>query len=207
MLGKFFFAAVVLAPCVAVAASPSNQPATMRQFTANQTKIFLLQQTAQIARLKAQIAQSNSQAGGSGGSQAFATSPAPQSGAASAAGSGLAQIVSIAGGRHGVQALIRLPDGSEVLAERGEALPGGYTVHDVTVSGVHVMKAGNLIGLPWASSDEIQNASRSRQSGPESGANPRSDESGPPRLPGATPGIAPLPAYEPPASDHSAGRP
>ncbi|GAN80379.1 hypothetical protein Aam_046_020 [Acidocella aminolytica 101 = DSM 11237] len=52
-----------------------------------------------------------------------------------------------------------MPDGGEIVATPGLGLGDGLTVHDVTASGVRVMKAGNLLPLPFISTEATPQAS------------------------------------------------
>lgn len=143
------------APAVAWAgtgAAVASKP-TERALTANTAQIALLKQQREIAKLKAEIAASKTGGSSSTGTDprtpAYGQNPAMAPQQASAASS-LPEIVSIVGGQHGVQAVLRLSSGAEVIASPGEALAGGLTVHTVDADGVSVMQSGNLVPLAFA---------------------------------------------------------
>lgn len=157
--------------------------ATEKTFTGNTAQIALLKQQAEIAKLKAKITAAKNGAVGNGqqrggiGSGRLPPGTIMGSKSRPAARPSEPEIVSIVGVGTRVRAVLMLPNGSEVVASRGEALPDGMTVHDVSANGVRVMKGGNLIPLAFATSTRSPNV--------EAGTRPSDRPRLPPGLPGA----------------------
>jgi hypothetical protein len=78
-----------------------------------------------------------------------------------------------------------MPDGGEVVATPGLGLGDGLTVHDVTASGVRVMKAGNLLPLPFVNTEASTQVSTQTAPEPASPVGEPTPLSYPPSLPGA----------------------
>lgn len=138
---------------------------TISQLDALHDQIAVLKQQLQIAKLKAGI--SDAGKSGSGSSSATPTGfpgigygqprqPAPVTSAPPAS---MPRVVSIDGRGSSLSAVLMMPDGGEVVATPGLGLGDGLTVHDVTASGVRVMKAGNLLPLPFISTQAGTQAS------------------------------------------------
>lgn len=127
---------------------------TVEQVNSLQNQIAILQQKLKIANLQRQIDDSEhpKQAGSAGQAMGFPSvlSPQPMQTAAPVAPEPLPQIVSISGAGSHLSATLELPSGGEVVAYPALGLPGGMTVHDVSATGVRVIKAGSLIDLPFA---------------------------------------------------------
>jgi type IV pilus biogenesis protein PilP len=125
-----------------------------------QRQIAVLEQQLKIAELKKQIREADDTGTKESGNNPVAP-PAP----ASALGPSVAatpsvppplplpQVVSISGLGNHLAATLRLAAGGLVIAYPATGLPGGLTVHDVSADGVHVMKGGELIPLPFAGAD------------------------------------------------------
>jgi type IV pilus biogenesis protein PilP len=141
--------------------------ATTLLLTQLRNEYLVLQQENEIAILKAKIAIPGAPVpAGTGAPPDLPPYSAPT------ASPSLPTVVSLFGGRH-ITAILQLPSGAQVSAYPGEGLPDGMTVHDVSINGVQVMQAGNLITLPYA--DESQ-SSQGQASG---------ETGGTPMLPGA----------------------
>ncbi|MGE4482973.1 type IV pilus biogenesis protein PilP [Acidocella sp.] len=179
----------MLMPGLALAdpAPASNKTTTISQLDALNAQIAVLKQELQIAKLKAGIKNAGNPSTGESAAPtgfpgvAFGKPPQPAS-AAPAPQDTMPRIVSIDGRGTRLSAVLMMPDGGEIVATRGLGLGDGLTVHDVTASGVNVMKAGNLLPLPFVSAQDSTSApavSASQVSVPR-------PASYPPALPGAS---------------------
>lgn len=137
----------------AMAAAPS---ATYGQLDALHDHIAILKEQLQIAKLKAGIANAGKPAttqalpGSISPGLGIAENAPPSPGAVHRHRATLPRVVSIDGRGARLSAVLLMPDGGEVIATPGLGLPGGLTVHDVSATGVRVMKAGTLFPLPFA---------------------------------------------------------
>ncbi|MDD2859892.1 MAG: type IV pilus biogenesis protein PilP [Acidiphilium sp.] len=144
---------------------PSTPSTTISQLDALHDQIAVLKQQLQIAKLKAGI--SDAGKSGSGASAATPTGfpgigygqPRQSAPVTSAPQASMPRVVSIDGRGSSLSAVLMMPDGGEVVATPGLGLGDGLTVHDVTASGVRVMKAGNLLPLPFISTQASTQAS------------------------------------------------
>lgn len=183
----------MMAPSLGLAdpTPPSTPSTTISQLDALHDQIAVLKQELQIAKLKAGI--SNAGKSGSGSSpttptgfpgigygqpqQPVAATPAPQA--------LMPRVVSIDGRGSRLSAVLMMPDGGEVVATPGLGLGDGLTVHDVTASGVRVMKGGNLLPLPFVSGQASPQASTQAPQEPAAPVSVPAPLAYPPSLPGA----------------------
>lgn len=180
----------LLIPALALAdpASPSTTTTTISQLDSLNDQIALLKQELQIAKLKAGIKSAGDTSTrepaaptgipGVGLGQLprpASVQPAPQD--------TMPRIVSIDGRGSRLSAILIMPDGGEIVATPGLGLGDGLTVHDVTASGVNVMKAGNLLPLPFISAQSSASPSP-ETAGPASPVSISQPSPYPPALPG-----------------------
>lgn len=164
-------AAILVASLAAPAAiaGPVDGTATVGTYDSQADQILLLQQQKEIEQLKAQIAEARRSQleASSPGHQAGGSANVVQIGAPAApppsppAPKRLPLIEAIAQRGAGLAADLRLPNGGEIVAHRGDRLPEGLTVTAVTIEGVAVTSPADGaqqlafdVGQGWAQSDK-----------------------------------------------------
>ncbi len=154
----FLVSTCLLVPAISFAkpVPSSGGNATVSQLDALHDQIAVLKQELEVAKLKAGI----KNAGNPNASMAppaltgfpglaYGQPPRPATTIPQRPSHTLPRIVAIDGRGTRLSALLLMPDGGEIVAKPGLGLGDGLTVHDITASGVRVMKAGDLVPLPF----------------------------------------------------------
>lgn len=149
---------LVPATSFAKPAASSGGNTTISQLDALHDQIAVLKQELEVAKLKAGIKNAGSpnasMASPPPTGLAYSQPPRPATTIAQRPSHTLPRIVAIDGRGTRLSALLLMPDGGEIMAKPGLGLGDGLTVHDITASGVRVMKAGDLVPLPFVGSGD-----------------------------------------------------